>query len=251
MHRDDVLRRRRVRFVLHGVRCGFTLPELLATLTLMALLAALCFGVLGVQLQLARVTAARTLDADAVRTTTAVVGGELRRASNEDVLAVSADSLAMRAFRGFAVVCSLAVQQAVVSYRGDRLPDPVKDSAVWIGAAGAAAVVAITNVSAGAPLCALSGGGTAQTWHTQPVLPGPGVLLLFEGGSYYLTSNALRYRVGAGGRQPLTAALFADPPSFFARPDSNTIEYRLGLTSNSAFRLRGVAHITNAPPDST
>jgi hypothetical protein len=217
----------------------------------MALLVALCLGVLGVHLKLARAPAARALEADAVRTTTAVVAGELRRASVEDVLAVSPDSLAMRAFRGFAVVCSLSVQQAVVSYRGDRIADPVKDSAVWIGTAGAAAVVAITSVSAGSQLCALPGGGTAQTWHTQPVLPGPGVLLLFEGGSYYLTSNALRYRVGAGGRQPLTAALFADPPSFFARPDSSTVEYRLGLTSSSAFRIRGVAHISNAVPDTT
>jgi prepilin-type N-terminal cleavage/methylation domain-containing protein len=62
MHRVDDVRRRRVNVTArHAVRGGFTLPELLATLTLMALLVALCFGVLGVQLTRARAPAARAL----------------------------------------------------------------------------------------------------------------------------------------------------------------------------------------------
>src|SRR5919201_1784866 len=60
---------------------GYTLAELLVALTLLAVLATVLFGALLAHVRLARQLAHRVVEADAVRTASTVIGGELRRAS--------------------------------------------------------------------------------------------------------------------------------------------------------------------------
>jgi hypothetical protein len=50
-----------------------------------------------------------------------------------------------------------------------------------------------------------------MSWTVQPAIDTASVLLLFESGAYYLTAGALRYRLGAEGRQPVTTELFLPP----------------------------------------
>ena len=45
---------------------------------------------------------------------------------------------------------------------------------------------------------------------------GGGAALVFESGTYYLSQRALRYRIGAEGRQPLTDELLRDAGSAMA-----------------------------------
>jgi hypothetical protein len=54
-------------------------------------------------------------------------------------------------------------------------------------------------------------GETVISWTVQPAIDMASVLLLFESGNYYLTAGALRYRLGAEGRQPVTTELFLPP----------------------------------------
>ena len=190
-------------------RGGFTLAELIVVLTCTSIIAALFFGALTAQLRLARHTAQRVLENDALRTASAIIGGELRRTAPVDLRVVAPDSIVMRAFRGLAVVCATGAQGLLVHYRGDRMPDPAKDSALWLGDADAQQVVALASVSpGGSAACPAVANGSLLWWQTVPTIDQRGVLLVFESGNYYLTARALRYRLGAAGRQPLTADLF-------------------------------------------
>jgi prepilin-type N-terminal cleavage/methylation domain-containing protein len=214
---------------------GFTLAELLVALTLLAVLVTVLFGALTAHVRLARLLAQRVLEADAIRTAATVLGGELRRAGPGDLRAVSHDSIALRAFRGIGIVCGQRPDAAVVHFRGDRAPEPAKDSLLWIRSGGPPATVAVLAVQPfSASGCAGIAPGEAQLWRTDPPLRGLGVLLLFESGTYYLADGALRYRVGAGGRQPLTAELFVQPPAGFAVRGPGAVEYRLAVAATAA-----------------
>ena len=53
-------------------------------------------------------------------------------------------------------------------------------------------------------------GGSLERWTLSDTVAGATLVRLFERGSYHLSDDALRYRIGSGGRQPLTAPRF-DP----------------------------------------
>lgn len=206
-------------------RRGFSLAELVAALALTGLLAALLCGLLLTQLRLARHVATRAQEADAVRTARTVLDGEARRMTAADVRSVSTDSLALRAFRGAAVPCGSDGTALLARYRGDRLPDPGKDSLLVI-TAGAATAVPLADARAAAGPCILRPG--EQLLALRAAVPADAaVLLVFESGSYFLAARALRYRLGAEGRQPLTAEAFLHPGTRFDGVNAGSLRFSL------------------------
>jgi prepilin-type N-terminal cleavage/methylation domain-containing protein len=194
-------------------RPGVSLLELLAAMTLGAILAAVLGGALVAQLRLARHTADRALSADALRTAGAVLSSEIRRATPADVRATASDSLALRAFRGLARPCRSEHDQLFVRYRGDRLPDPRKDSLLIVTGSGGDRAFAILDVRRQASVCPDSAGEAGLRLRLSAPPP-PGLGLVFESGSYYVSARAVRYRLGAEGRQPLTAEAFVPGSGF-------------------------------------
>ncbi len=170
-----------------------------------------------------RERAARRHDALlSTRVARTVLRGELARSGGD--WSVGQDSLGLRAFRGTAVLCQAGAGPAevVVAYRGDRLPEPTKDSAEVIVGDGGRVVLGLRSAEATALPCAWAAPGeSVQLWRLDGSLPaGAVVVRVFETGSYHLTGSALRYRVGAGGRQPLTPEVWRDAGTGFDSRDS-------------------------------
>jgi hypothetical protein len=126
---------------------------------------------------------------------------------------VEGDSLSLRAFRGAAAVCvnDTVAAQLVVSYRGDRAPDPSKDSVLLLGGDGASVPRALVGAGVSPSPCVFGpADGVTQRWTLdQPAPTGTVAVKIFERGSYHLGGAALRYRRGASGRQPLTPEVLA------------------------------------------
>jgi len=228
-------------------RAGMTLLEVMAALVITALLLSVLLGLLLAQVRLARTAAQRVLAADAVRTAAAVIDGEVQRAAPVDVRAFSADSLALRSFRGTAVACGHGAGHAIVRYRGDRLPDEHKDSVLVIRGDGSVAAVALLSVAASAACTARAVDEAVLQLRTIPYLRAAAVMIVFESGSYYLTSRALRYRLGAEGRQPLTAEAFRDAATAFVSTGDAGVRYRL-TTDPAAPQLLSAWFAAAAPP---
>ena len=140
---------------------------------------------------------------EAHRTTEIVLGRELRALGEDDVKATGAHELAVRAVRGSGPVCSGSSEVLEVRYAGIRRPDETKDSVVAIGVEGED-VVGLAGVNE----IGCGGAGVTLTLSRPPAVP-PLFVLVFEPGSYHATDGAIRYRLGAAGRQPLTETLFA------------------------------------------
>lgn len=210
-----------------------TLLEVLTALVITGVLLSVIAGLLAAQMRLARTSAQRVIAADAVRTSIAVLSGEAHRGAAADVRALSNDSLALRSFRGIGIVCAAAPLRSYVRYRGDRLPDERKDSVLVIrddGSTLIAALIGSREVDACAPE------PDARNLEVR-MLPHPAdaaLLLPFESGSYYLTARALRYRLGAEGRQPLTTESFRDAATSFLAFDSAGIRFRLHPAGSAA-----------------
>jgi hypothetical protein len=151
-----------------------------------------------------------------------VLRGELAR--SDGTWRVSDDSVALRAFRGTGVVCAVGPGEdgLVVAYRGDRYGDPSKDSVELVTGDGSAFVLALRSVAPSSVVCP---GAVAEeeirAWRVDGAVPIDAVLArIFESGSYHLTGSALRYRIGAGGRQPLTPEVWRDAASGLVATDS-------------------------------
>ncbi len=138
-----------------------------------------------------------------------------------DVAGAGQDSIALRLFRGLAVVCGAADGGgALLAFGGEREPDPARDSLLPL-------------VPPGAQPWPLR--GVARAAEPCPAVPPPGgvgppappvsgcfavdigstpargtVLLLFQHGTYALSGAALRVRHGGEGRQPLTGEWLDD-----------------------------------------
>ncbi|MBR9989779.1 MAG: hypothetical protein KFH98_08500 [Gemmatimonadetes bacterium] len=195
-------------------------------MTLSSIVMAVIAGICVAQMKLARVAAEQVATAEAVRTVVSVLGGEARRMHSADVRAWSADSLAVRAFRGAGLPCGSTGGGVIVRYTGDRLPDPAKDSVLIVGA-GLEYALLLFDASPAPGLCAALSGETVLELTTTGTPPQDAVLLVFESGSYHLTTNALRYRIGAGGRQPLTAEALRHPFSRFDGLTQDGVSFRI------------------------
>jgi hypothetical protein len=188
------------------------MPEIIVALLLGLLVVHLGLNTLS-RLDAARTRiAARTDALVALRVTRHVVRRETRYGVGGEDWAVGGDSLALRAFRGVAVVCrnDPSTAELLVSYHGDRAPDPRKDSLVLVTGEGGRVVRALTSTTAPPIRCEGLEAGADAVWRLDAAAPaGTTLAMLFERGSYHLSGSALRYRRGAGGRQPLTPEVLA------------------------------------------
>jgi prepilin-type N-terminal cleavage/methylation domain-containing protein len=194
---------------------GFTLVELAVVLVAVGML-----GTLGLRAYAALGTtsaqlAARASTVQAARATRGVLHAELSAGSRGMDWRVHApDSLSLRAYRGAAIVCeSVDDSTWVVRRSSSREPDPSKDSVGVLDADGQWHLAKLVSVRP-EPICAnetrlFDGAITSavERWSVRPAVAPPVLVRLFESGSYHLSGNALRYRRGAGGRQPLTESV--------------------------------------------
>lgn len=188
-------------------RAGVTLPELILVAWLFALVLGAVAEFAAAQGRLVALTHDRVRMTEAVRVARVVLGSELRALGEPDISVLATDSLRIRAVRGAGAVCGLAGSELLVHYRGVRRPEPAKDSVLLIrSSATAGTPFALLDVAADSRC----GGALRLTLGSAPPGPAVGVALVFETGSYSMGNGALRYRRGAGGRQPLTETILSD-----------------------------------------
>jgi hypothetical protein len=166
--------------------------------------------------------------AEAVRVGEVILGAELRHLTSVD-LVLGDDTARIRAFRGGGPVCAVDGGVVHVLYRGVRAPEPAKDSVLLV-AAGWEQAHELTS-TARSDGC----GGSLRLVLATPPAEVPAVALVFETGVYSLTGDAIRYRRGQGGRQPLTEAILADM-GFVSGPAG--VRVRLAPRLDSLPRLR-------------
>jgi hypothetical protein len=193
-------------------RTGAALLEILVAAALAALVVTSAALLLHAQSRAAHATTQHSERSDAARTALLTLAAEWRTlVPQSDIYGIAADSVAGRIFRGVAVVCASSATTSLVRYRGLRLPDPAKDSALELGLERTVAVTAIA-----ADTGCTSGPGEhvlAVDWGVQPA--SGSMWLFFESGSYHLSTNALRYRRAPAGRQPITNEVLSDASSAF------------------------------------
>ena len=112
--------------------------------------------------------AARADELVALRVSRHVLRRELRHGLPGRDWSVDADSLSLRAFRGTAIVCAAdsVAAEVVVAYRGDRAPDPSKDSVLLVTADGRSAVRALTGTGVASTPCPGSPVGATARWRS-------------------------------------------------------------------------------------
>ena len=209
-------------------RGGVTLPELILTAWLFALVLVATARFATAQGRILALSHERIRAADVARTADLILNQELRHASPAD-LTLTTDSVRLRAVRGVGVVCGAVGAERRVRYEGVRRPDPTKDSAVVVtGSSTDGTRHAVTGV-VGDDGC----GDYRLALSPAPVAPS-GLVLVFETGSYHLSGGALRYRRGRGGRQPVTEALLTRS-GFEYR--AGRVALRLELAADSLPRL--------------
>jgi hypothetical protein len=198
---------------------GFSLPEILVALLLGLLVVHLGLDSL-TRLNAARERiAARTDALVALRVGRHVLRREMRHGLMGTDWEVGGDSISIRAFRGAALVCRNDSTDArlVVSYAGDRAPDPTKDSVLLLTAEGRGEVRALEATAPPPVPCVGLDTAGAASFHLDDGAPrGIVALKLFERGSYHLSDAALRYRRGASGRQPLTPEVWSAATGWMA-----------------------------------
>lgn len=200
-----------------GSRRGVSVLEALTALLLGLVLGTLALAALARQRQVVAALGARTETLATERTVRVILRREAR-AQGVEAWGVYQDSLALRAFRGFAVVCPgrPGAAELIVSSRGTRQADAAKDSAVVFTDRGEVLVRAVAQTEAGMGACP---GRETEAWDRWTLSePTAGQVILvryFERGSYHLSGGAFRYRRGAAGRQPLTPEVLRTPESRF------------------------------------
>jgi hypothetical protein len=202
-----------------GGRAGHTLPELVVALLLAGIVGAAVLALLTSSTQAVRQLLARSDQAEVRRTVAALLHEELSVGVAGRDWSVEGDrAVRLRAFRGYARVCSEDGSTLTVAWRGQRLPDPIRDSVLVLAADGRWHPLDLAWE--GAPPEPARCGPLAEEgilreraagWRLSGAVPGGVPLLLryFEQGRYSLEDRAFRYRQGTGGRQPLTPDLVA------------------------------------------
>jgi hypothetical protein len=208
--------------------------EALVVLVISALVGATMCAALIAQSRVVRAIGERVAFNDAARTTLHILPAEIRALDPlRDVRAAGADSIAGRWIRSTGVVCAADATALWVRLRGMRQPDPAKDSMLVMTGSGEEAYT-LQGIAPDPAGCEAQTGVDPEDEVFRVALaaiPSAGAVAVFETGTYYLSQRALRYRVGAEGRQPLTEEFFMDAGSGLAitPPDSMGI-VRLRLT---------------------
>jgi hypothetical protein len=244
-------------------RPGTSLVELTVTLVLLVGLVALLAGLVQIESRLARDGADRAEALDAVRSLAGILGGELAVLDPAtDLRALSRDSLGARIFRGTGIVCASSAAMMAVRYRGNRDPDPTKDSVLILAGGGPGRVRRMVTASKlSVPPCAYAPGESVFALTLSAAADSAAIVAVFESGAYHLSTNALRYLRGASGRQPLTADVLDDSTRFASLP-SDTLalsidvvpvqsrQRRAGAMRGGRVRLR-VAFLNRMPASAT
>jgi len=191
---------------------GFTLAESLVVLLLTALLIQGGWSVVATLVRSGERVAEISEGMETIRTVAWILEEELSGGlPNRDWWPGGADTLALRAYRGLALVQGReAVGQVTVCYRGIRNPNPEKDSVLFLSGDAGWTAHALLARARGDPGCLEEAGGWEEVWRVDPEPLEPVLGRVFERGSYHLADGAFRYRRGAGGRQPLTPVRIAD-----------------------------------------
>lgn len=185
---------------------GFTFVESLVAMLLASLLMSLCVAATAAVRGDVRQLISQRDRVALERFTRALLAAELRGSRRDtDWVAPGGDSLVLRAFRGWAVLCPDSGDAVLSVPRGVRRPDAEKDSVLVLDARGAWVPARLVRRVVTEDGCG-SAGGWVERWTLSPAVSGP-VARYYESGSYHLVAGALRYRRGRGGRQPLTSAL--------------------------------------------
>ncbi len=187
---------------------GLTVVELLVTLVASVLLLSIAGSAYVTSLQVAQRTLRETEGSQTASLAWSILAAEVRGHADAAGYAVGpGDSIRLRAFRGGGWLCPEDPPGLVrVAYRGDRSPNPQKDSVLALTDRGAWVALRLDRVGSAGP-CARTG-VLVRTWTLDPPPPPLLYVRLFESGTYSVEGAALRYRVGLGGRQPVTAARF-------------------------------------------
>lgn len=158
-----------------------------------------------------------------------------------DLSPPAGDSFSIRAFRGAAVVCAARESaELVVGWSGVRDPDSSKDSVLALRSDGTWTASALAARGPGFGSCAPTDRMTEERWTLDPPAQDAVLLRFFERGSYHLTDDAFRYRIGAGGRQPLTPPTIDPDRSALTVAAPGRIVLRVG-TRGSHLRRPGPA----------
>jgi hypothetical protein len=206
-------------------RGGWLLVEVVVAMALGVVMLGVVAATVRATLVGARIVSSRVEALEAVRTTWVVLEEELGKGRPcHDWHLADDGAVALRAFRGFGRVCDSGLGTLQLAYRGRRLPEVDRDSLLVLTTGGAWIPASLQGVVTGSE-CPLGTGERSLTLTTSTAWPSPPVLVrVFERGSYHLTDGALRYRRGAGGRQPLTLELFA-PASRFERTTEGVVAH--------------------------
>lgn len=198
---------------------GYGLPEALLALALGGIAGTGLMAAVAGSARVARLHAEHVAEAELLRVARTAIAAELRFLDPAaDLRAVAADSLPLRALRGIGVVCAREGDALLVRYRGLRDPEPAKDSVLVVGM-GPIPPAQLEHSEAVQEGCPTRPGETIRRWIAGDPPPAGALLLLFESGSYHLAGGALRYRRGAGGRQPITEERLDDDASGFRALD--------------------------------
>lgn len=230
-------------------RGGASLIEALVALLLgLAIIQGALMGVAKARIEHGRLVERADL-LSSVRVTAAILRAEVEGGIPGVDWAVHDDSLSLRAFRGTGLVCRAesSADRLTVAWAGYRRPDPTKDSVWIVDGRGVVSVVGLVGVEPGPDSCGdqpLERGITVRT--SAAVTPEASIMRAFERGAYSVTGAALRYRRGAGGRQPLTAELFRSDSGW--RLDHDL--FAVSLIERESSRLRRTAGGAAAPPRS-
>lgn len=194
---------------LWGNQRGALALEWLVAVSLVAVLATLSATAMVASLRRGMSVLVHVEGGAAAQAATNVLRSELSRAApGLDWTAPSGDSLRIRAVRGTAWICGVLGTggRVTVVYRGDRTPNPAKDSVRILSADGSVEVRGLRarRTRARCPHTGLP----ADEWDLGPSPPQEAVLRLFESGTYAMDRGALRYRTGRGGRQPVAGVAF-------------------------------------------
>jgi len=198
---------------------GTSVVEVLVALLLGLVLGALSLALLGRQRSVQAALSERMTLVGTARAVRHIVGTELRREWDSlDFVLHEPDSITLRAYRGIARVCAVqSSNRLLVAVEGLRLPDPAKDSVVFLTADGGVRTAAVLSIDSGEGAACAARPGRVRTLLVSDTVP-TGVVLAryFERGSYHLSGRALRYRRGMAGRQPLTPESLRTPGSGFS-----------------------------------
>lgn len=213
---------------------GFSLVELVVSLTILALLLASFIPGLVRMSRVLELRLARSDWVDAVRIVSNLLEDELAGSLPGRDWAIEANGgLQLRAFRGLARPCAPDGEGGWwVQWQGERIPDPARDSVLVFSAQGTwEGARLLLHESAGATAggiagqgggCALDPGSRLVRWRWDGIgvaQQAPILLRVFESGRYGIEDRAFRYRRGqTGARNPLTLEVFANESRWVAIP---------------------------------